>query len=108
MYKTEVRALSKKLGVPESIITKAPSADLWVGQTDEGEIGVTYEQIDAILVKIVDQGVTSLAELEKFGISQTDASRVLSLMNRNAFKRFLPEIAPLGKPTIPKYIKFDS
>lgn len=108
LYKTEVRALSKQLGVPDSIIAKAPSADLWVGQTDEGEIGVTYKQIDSILVKIVDEGVTSLAELEKTGISQADASKVLSLLNRNAFKRFLPEIAPLGKPTIPKYIRFDS
>lgn len=108
LYKSEVRELAKKLGVPDSIITKAPSADLWVGQTDEGEIGVTYEQIDVVLRKIVDEGVTSLAELEKAGIAQTDASRVLSLLNRNAFKRVPPEIAPLGKPPIPKYIRFDT
>jgi len=108
LYKSEVRALARELGIPDAIITKPPSADLWAGQTDEGEIGVTYEQIDRILRKIVDEGVTSLAELEKAGINQTDASRVLSLMNRNAFKRVPPDVAPLGKPPIPKYIKFDA
>ena len=108
LYKTEVRLLAGKLGVPEAIITKAPSADLWAGQTDEGEIGVTYEQIDRILMLLVDEGVTSLAALEKAGLSQTDVSRVLSLVNRNAFKRVPPAIAPLGKPPIPQHLRIDA
>lgn len=108
LYKTEVRLLARRLGVPESILTKAPSADLWIGQTDEGEIGVTYEQIDRILTLMVDQNVRSLAALEIAGVSQLDASRVIALMNRNAFKRVPPPIAPLGKPPIPNHLQFDT
>lgn len=108
LYKTEVRMLAKKLGVPESIIAKAPSADLWAGQTDEGEIGVTYDQIDRILTLMVDEGVTSLVALEAAGVAQADASRVVSLMNRNAFKRVPPDIAPLGKPPLPNHLRFDA
>jgi NAD+ synthase len=108
LYKTEVRLLARTLGVPESILTKAPSADLWVGQTDEGEIGVTYDQIDRILTLMIDQGVTSMSKLEQAGVAQADASRVISLMNRNAFKRVLAAIAPLGKPPIPNHLQFDA
>lgn len=105
LYKTEVRLLSHELGVPESIINKAPSADLWQDQTDEAEIGVTYEQIDALLERIVDEGETSMSALENEGFTSTDISRVLSLVNRNAFKRRLPDVAPLGRDEIPENIK---
>jgi len=107
LYKTEVRQLSGILGLPESIITKPPSADLWADQTDEGEIGVTYETIDGILRQILDQGVVSLQEIEAAGFETTDVSRVVSLMNRNAFKRHLPDIAPLGKKPIPHEIEVE-
>jgi NAD+ synthase len=50
LYKTEVREMSKKVGVSKSIIEKAPSAGLWEGQTDEGELGVSYERLDQILL----------------------------------------------------------
>lgn len=101
LYKTEVRRLSKELGVPEAILTKAPSADLWTDQTDEGEIGVTYETIDRILERIVDDGERSMAKLEAEGYLSTDISRVVSLINRNAFKRRMPDIAPLGRAAVP-------
>ncbi len=52
LYKHEVRALARALGVPEPIITKAPSAGLWAGQTDEAEIGLTYDQLDAALAAL--------------------------------------------------------
>ncbi|HOP07414.1 MAG TPA: NAD+ synthase [candidate division Zixibacteria bacterium] len=104
LYKTEVRALSRAMNIPESIITKAPSADLWTDQTDEGEIGVSYETIDQLLRLIVDEGERSIAAMEAKGFAAVDISRVVSLMNRNAFKRSLPDIAPLGKPGIPSEI----
>lgn len=50
LYKHEVRALARELGVPEVIITKPPSAGLWPGQTDEGELGATYDELDAVLL----------------------------------------------------------
>ena len=105
LYKTEVRQLSKLLGVPQSIINKPPSADLWAGQTDEDEIGVTYSQIDSLLMQIVDNGIDSLAKLQELEFNQTDISRVISMLNRNAFKRNAPEIAPLGRNNIPDAIQ---
>lgn len=105
LYKTEIRQVARHLNIPDSIIDKHPSADLWAGQTDEGEIGVTYEQIDRILKMLVDNGVDSMAAFEKAGIDAANVSRVVSLMNRNAFKRRMPDIAPLGKPPIPNKIQ---
>jgi NAD+ synthase len=105
LYKTEIRLLAQALGVPESIIAKPPTADLWVGQTDEGEIGVRYEEIDRLLQRIVDDGITSMSALEREGFNAADISRVVSLLNRNSFKRRLPDIAPLGREAIPDYIE---
>lgn len=105
LYKSEVRLLSKKLGVPEAILNKRPSADLWVNQTDEDEIGLTYETIDALLKRLVDDNVRSLDILVKEGYHPVDVSRVISLMNLNAFKRRLPDIAPVGKLPIPDRIE---
>ncbi|NOY88975.1 MAG: NAD+ synthase [FCB group bacterium] len=105
LYKTEVRQLAKILGVPHSIINKTPTADLWAGQTDEGEIGVTYNLIDSLLKLIVDDKITSMAELEKEGFQTTDISRIVSLLNKNSFKRRMPEIAPLGRENVPDNIQ---
>jgi NAD+ synthase len=55
LYKTQVRQLSRALGIPSPIIDKPPSADLWAGQTDENELGFTYEQVDQLLYLLVDQ-----------------------------------------------------
>ncbi|MDF1543786.1 MAG: NAD+ synthase [bacterium] len=101
LYKREVRKLSAMLDVPKSILTKAPSADLWTGQTDEGEIGVTYEEIDKLLKLIIDQGLTSRAVLLEKGFESADIERVVSLVNANSFKRKLPETASLDRPPIP-------
>ena len=104
LYKTEVRALARHLEIPEQVITKPPSADLWAGQTDEGEIGVTYEQIDRLLVRLLDEGVRTRAGLVQDGLTEADLDRVLSLINGNAFKRQLPPIAPLGRAEVPDKI----
>lgn len=104
LYKTEVRRLADMMEVPESIITKPPSADLWTDQTDEGEIGVTYDEIDTVLVKLVDEKVTSFAEIEKAGVRPEAIKRVVELFNRNWFKRELPLIAGLGRKSVPRHI----
>jgi NAD+ synthase len=105
LYKTEIRQIAKEIGIPQEIIKKAPSADLWQGQTDEDEIGVRYEQIDAILRRLVDDGEQSMSVLVQEGFDQTDISRVISLINKNVFKREMPDIAPLGLKPIPKQIQ---
>ena len=104
LYKTEVRALSRYLEIPEQIITKAPSADLWAGQTDEGEIGVTYAQIDQLLELLLDKEVRNKTELLQDGLTEADLTRVLSLINQNAFKRNLPPIGMLGRTEVPDRI----
>ncbi|MCP4684938.1 MAG: NAD+ synthase [bacterium] len=108
LYKAEVRDLARHLEVPESIITKAPSADLWADQTDEGEIGVTYDEIDGILRRVVDDGERSIAALESEGFNAVSLSRVISFLNRNAFKRSLPPVAPLNRKAVPNYVQLDS
>jgi len=107
LYKTEVRQLARHFRLPDSVLTKAPTADLWADQTDEGEIGVTYDEIDAILVKLLDEGERSMAALEKSGLDPVSVSRVVSLLNRNAFKRTPPPLAPLGRSVIPSQIQLD-
>lgn len=63
LYKTEVRLLARYLGVPAHIIEKTPTADLWVGQSDEDELGMTYDVLDAVLVELVDKRMEIEARL---------------------------------------------
>ncbi|MDH3891817.1 MAG: NAD+ synthase [candidate division Zixibacteria bacterium] len=107
LYKTELRRVAHALGLPQALIDRPPTADLWAGQTDEGEIGVSYEKIDRLLKRLIDDDERSISHLETEGFHATDISRVVSLMNRNAFKRKLPDIAPLGKQTIPDDVVLD-
>ena len=78
LYKTEVYGIARELGIPEPIIKKVPSAGLWAGQSDEGEIGLSYDEIDA-----------SLKYLEANGwmASNPSEEKVLALVKKNAHKR---------------------
>lgn len=73
LYKTQVRALAADLGVPLQILKKAPSAELWQGQTDEAEFGFSYEDADHVLAAIVDQRPELLAQLVK---SESDVDQL--------------------------------
>jgi len=108
LYKTEVRQLAKALELPDSVISKAPSADLWADQTDEGEIGVTYDEIDGILGRLVDDGVKSLKQLTADDFAESSIRRVVEMLNRNAFKRSLPPVATHGRRSIPRSIVLES
>lgn len=105
LYKTEVRQLAGTLGIPDSIIAKPPSADLWSGQTDEGEIGISYDTMDRLLKRLVDDGEKSMSRLVSEGFEQTDISRIVSLLTLNSFKRHLPAVAPLGRGPVPDSIQ---
>jgi len=94
LYKTQVRQLSRALGVPEEIITKPPSADLWVGQTDEGELGFTYADVDQVLHLLVDQSASPEECVEK-GFSRGFVQTVIDRVRKSHFKRVLPPIAKL-------------
>ena len=99
LYKTQVRQLAHALGVPEKVIQKAPSADLWQGQTDEGELGFTYEDVDKLLFLLVDQRYRPESCIEE-GFERSFVERVVKMMRRNHFKRMMPPIAKLSQRTI--------
>jgi NAD+ synthase len=99
LYKAQVRQLSRALGVPASILDKAPSADLWEGQTDEGELGFTYDQADQILHLLIDQRYTP-QEVVDAGYSEAFVKSILQRVRRYQFKRVLPPIAKLSNRTI--------
>jgi NAD+ synthase len=99
LYKTQVRQLSRALGVPEGIIAKPPSADLWIGQTDEGELGFTYAEVDELLFLLVDERYTP-QECVEAGYAPNFVKAVVDRVRRNQFKRVLPPIAKLSHRTI--------
>lgn len=99
LYKTQVRQMARALGVPEVIITKPPSADLWVNQTDEGELGFTYDEVDQLLYHLVDQG-TAPDDCIAAGFSGQFVKAVINLIRKNSFKRVVPPIARLSDQEI--------
>lgn len=99
LYKTQLRQLARAMGVPAPIIEKPPSADLWIGQTDEGELGFTYEEVDRLLYLLVDQRF-SPQECVLAGFDEKFVRNVVERMRRNHFKRILPPIAKLSNRTI--------
>jgi NAD+ synthase len=99
LYKTQLRQLARALGVPDSIIEKPPSADLWAGQTDEGELGFTYEEADRLLYLLVDQRY-SPEDCVKAGFAEAFVQAVVTRMRRNHYKRVLPPIAKLSNRTV--------
>lgn len=99
LYKTQVRELSAALGVPQALIAKPPSADLWTGQTDEGELGFTYAEVDQLLYLLVDERYTP-EECIEAGFGEAFVRAVVERIRRNQFKRVLPPIAKLSNRTI--------
>ncbi len=98
LYKSQVRQLSEHVGVPEAILRKAPSADLWPGQTDEGEVGFSYAEVDRILYWLVDRR-RSPDEIERMGFERATIDRVVRMVAASEFKRQVPPIAKLGPRT---------
>ena len=99
LYKTQLRSLARHLGVPSSILDKKPSADLWKGQTDEGELGFTYEEVDRYLYQKIDLRRSPEA-LRKSGFRDEFMNKVNRMIERNQFKRLPPLIAKVGKRTV--------
>ena len=99
LYKTQVRQLARALEIPDVIIDKPPSADLWVGQTDEGELGFTYEDVDKLLYLLVDHRYSAQECIEE-GFHENFVHSVLTRVRRNQFKRMMPPIAKVSNRTI--------
>ncbi len=84
LYKSEVRKLAENLDIPKKIIDKSPTAGLWEGQTDEGELGITYPELDKILVGLEKGGSGNLRDKK--------VKKVKSMVRRSEHKRNLPKI----------------
>ena len=99
LYKTQVRQLSRALGVPDSVIDKAPSADLWQGQTDEADLGFTYADVDQLLYLLVDERYRP-EDCVAEGYDPKFVDQVVERIRRNHFKRVMPPVAKLSQRTI--------
>lgn len=89
LYKRQVWELAREIGVPQPIIDRPPTAGLWPGQTDEGEMGVSYATLDAILA--------ALAEGQEPNADPSDVAQVHRMMAASAHKRALPPICEVGR-----------
>ena len=99
LYKHQVRQLARAMGVPQVIIDKPPSADLWPGQTDEGELGYTYDDADQLLYLLIDQRY-SLEEAVEAGFPEEFVREVWRTVRRCHYKRVPPLIPKLSHRTL--------
>jgi len=91
LYKMQVRQLARELDVPEDLVTKTPTAELWADQTDEEELGVDYDTIDAVLAVHVDGGVPASATAGHLGVPDSVVENVRGLYERSEHKRAMPQ-----------------
>jgi NAD+ synthase len=96
LYKFQVRQLAGELGVPQEIITKAPSADLWVGQTDEDEIGYTYEEMDRLFYCLVEEKL-DLNACQERGFERSFCEEIIARIKKYRFKSKLPLGGSVGQ-----------
>ena len=105
LYKTQVWALAEAVGVPDVIVKKKPSADLWEGQTDEAELGFSYRDVDRLLYLMVDERY-SKPELLAAGFDERFVDEVTSRIMNSHFKRRLPVIAKVSQRTIDRDFRY--
>jgi len=98
LYKTEVREMAELLGIPKRIITRTPSAGLWKGQTDEKEIGMSYEKLDAVLmgIELAHDDRTIAANS---GVTVDEVRRISKMVRLSSHKRKLPLVVKIGLRT---------
>ncbi len=96
LYKAQVRQLSAALDLPQSILDKAPSADLWEGQTDEEELGFRYEDVDQVLYLLVDERYV-VDEVVEEGFARDFVEDVWRRVKANHYKRTMPNVARVSK-----------
>ena len=95
LYKTEVRQLAKEIGIPDRIVRKVPTAGLWKGQTDEGEMGIKYDRLDAILLGI-ELGLDEKLIAERAETTSREVQRVSRMVRLSSHKRKFQPAAKIG------------
>jgi NAD+ synthase len=98
LYKTQLSGLARHLGIPAPLIDKQPSADLWEGQSDEEDLGFSYESVDMLLYMMLEERMDREAILAE-GIETAFYDRVRKMVVRNQYKRMMPVIAKLSSRT---------
>ena len=98
LYKTQLRAVATELGVPREILDKPPSADLWPGQTDEGELGRSYDSLDRTLFALVDRRWT-VDRCVRVGLDRDLVEWVARRVAQTEFKRQQPPVAKVSLRT---------
>jgi NAD+ synthase len=106
LYKTQVRQLARHLGVPAAVVEKQPSADLWVGQTDEEELGFTYEAVDRVLLLLVDQRYEIADLVAEEGVEEKFVRAVAHRIQSSQYKRRLPVIGKISSRTIDRDFRY--
>ena len=96
LYKTNIWDLSRYLKIPNELIEKKPSADLWEGQTDEQEMGLTYKEADQVLYRILEENKT-VEEVLAEGFNKDLVDNIVRRMNRSEYKRRMPLIAKMKR-----------
>jgi len=99
LYKSQVWRLAESVGVPKNIVEKKPTADLWVGQTDEGELGFAYRLADQLLYYMVDERRSDMELMER-GFEKHFIEKVRRMIQRNQFKRRPPLVAKISHRTV--------
>jgi NAD+ synthase len=105
LYKTQIFALARHLGLPAAVIEKAPSADLWEGQSDEDELGFEYAAVDQLLHQMIDERRTR-AELHGLGFDDVFAKQIQRRVRDSQYKRRPPLIAKLSNRTIDRDFRY--
>src|SRR5881398_1950728 len=105
LYKTQVWQLADALGVPTAIVQKAPSADLWAGQSDETELGFAYRMVDQLLYYLVDRRY-SKEEAARLGFEPAFIDDIIRRVRDNQYKRRLPVIAKLSSRTVDQEFRY--
>jgi NAD+ synthase len=106
LYKTQVRQLSRYLKIPAIIVEKQPSADLWEGQTDEAELGFTYEAVDRVLCLLVDQRYEAAELIAERLFDEKFVRAVARKVQASQYKRRLPVIAKISSRTIDRDFRY--
>ena len=96
LYKSQVRQLARQMGVPDDLVDKTPTAGMWTGQTDEAELGMGYDVLDAVLALRIDGPLSAAATARELGIDEERVADIEALVARSAHKRAMPPApAPL-------------
>ena len=93
LYKTEVRVLGEYLGLPEPIVEQVPTTGLYPGQTDADDLGATYDAIDSLLYRVVEEGESVTEAADAINLDEATARRLVSMCSETADQRTMPPVA---------------